>query len=406
MTRSQDHAPPADPGGFRNRPFVSLWVTIFLGFSQYHLLQPIVPLLVVALGGDAALVGLTALAFSVPSILVRPILGRAVDRRSGRIVLGLGSTILGLTAAIYAIPTILAIFVGRFAQGIGWAALNTGGYSLLARLAPADRRGEASGYYAVAPAVAQLLMPGLGIFLYLSIGALVPLAISTAAALIGLTIIWRSGMNTPPPRPPDRPPTGAAGGLTERSSILPMALEAVNAGTQSIFTFMMPVIVLGRGINVESLALYYPAYGLVMVVARLLSPRMSDRMGREPTLVVGSIVALVAVTVGGLATTLPLVIAAGCTAAVSGALLTPTLSAWTIDRAPRHRIGAAMATYSLGYQVGQGGGGVIWGFAIAAIGTQSPFALAGIVQIVLIALLMLRARLRGSGPHASDRPTA
>jgi MFS family permease len=382
-------AGPTARSAVLTRPFVTLWFAILLGFSQYHLLQPLVPLLVVDLGGDAALVGVMALAFGIPSILIRPVLGRFVDLHGDSVMVMIGTAILGAGAALYAIPALIGIAIGRVVQGTGWAALNTGGYSLLARMAPPDRRGEASGYYAVAPAVAQLVMPGLGILLYSATGAWLPLMFAVIATVAGLLVMATGPIPRAPALTTDKVKVSWRG-LTESSAFLPMALEAVNAATQSIFTFFMPVIVLGLSLPVEALTLYYPAYGLTMVVGRLLTPRVSDRVGRSPVLIAGVALALATLVIGASASSMFVLAFAGCLAAFSGALLTPTLSALTIDRASPGRIGAAVATYSLGYQIGLGIGGALWGFLIASLGVRSPFVAAAALQVLVIVFLAMR----------------
>ena len=384
-------SPIAEPR-LASSSFAGLWIWNFLGAAEFQILQPLVPLIVVERGGDAALVGLTALAFSLPSFAFRPVLGRAVDRRGARSVAMAGTVVLALIAAVYAIPAVVALFVARIVHGVGWAGFNTGGYSLLGRLAPPGRRGEASGYYSVAQAAAQLLMPGLGVWLYLSLGLPVALLIGSVAAVVALAVLWIARI----PEPPwgSASAASATGGLTERSALLPMTLEAVNAATQALFTFFMPVIVLALAIPVESLTVYYPAYGAVLVIGRMVAPRLSDAVGRIPTLVLGVAIALGALLVGAASTTFSGLLLGGCLAALSGAIVTPTHLALTIDRAPPNRMGAAMATFSLGYQVGFGVGGAAWGFLIAAMGPRSPFVVGALIEVAAIGLLVSRSRAK------------
>jgi predicted MFS family arabinose efflux permease len=169
-----------------------------------------------------------------------------------------------------------------------------------------------------------------------------------------------------------------------------MILESVHAATQSIFTFFMPVLVLASGVPVQALALYYPAYGVVAVTGRLFAPRLADRLGRDTTLIIGIALGLVALILGVLAPHFVVLAVAGCLAAGAGAILGPTLLALTIDRAPPSRIGAAVATYSMGYQIGAGFGGAVWGVMFATLGTASPFLAAAAVHVAVIGILWLR----------------
>ena len=50
-------------------------------------------------------------------------------------------------------------------RGLGWAGLSAAGYSLLALSAPAERRGEASGYYSGIQASGTILLPAVALWL-------------------------------------------------------------------------------------------------------------------------------------------------------------------------------------------------------------------------------------------------
>ena len=65
--------------------------------------------------------------------------------------------------------------------------------------------------------------------------------------------------------------------------------------------------------------------------------------------------------------------------------------ALAMDRADPERRGAAMATYSLGYQVGVGLGAAAWGAVIALWGFPAPFLLA-MLAMAGIGLLVVRER--------------
>jgi hypothetical protein len=74
-----------------DRRFITLCTVVFLGFSSFAVIGPVLPILVLELGGNAALVGLIVAIYRVPSVLVRPFLGRLVDTWNQRGVWLLGS---------------------------------------------------------------------------------------------------------------------------------------------------------------------------------------------------------------------------------------------------------------------------------------------------------------------------
>jgi predicted MFS family arabinose efflux permease len=61
-----------------------------------------------------------------------------------------------------------------------------------------------------------------------------------------------------------------------------------------------------------------------------------------------------------------------------------------MERAPRERLGAAMATYTLGFQIGSGLGAAVWGFLLVPLGFANVFLVAAGVQIVLFVVSLTR----------------
>jgi MFS family permease len=133
-------------------------------------------------------------------------------------------------------------------------------------------------------------------------------------------------------------------------------------------------------------------FGTIVLCAHLTLGRVSDRFGRWPAIVSGCLIAICGLAVVVLAPGLPGLIVAGSLYGIATALITSTVSAVTMETAPPERTGSAMATYSVGYQLGSSIGGAAWGTLIAIAGYPWPF-IGGAVMIG-IALLLGIFRLR------------
>jgi MFS family permease len=161
---------------------------------------------------------------------------------------------------------------------------------------------------------------------------------------------------------------------------------------QTIFTVFAPLYVVGIGVPVESLAIYYPAYGLIMMVSQIFSGRVSDRVGRGNATRIGCVIAAAGLSIaafgGGLAT----FTVGAATYAIAGSLVIPTMSAMAMDRAPAGRLGSAMATYSIGYQFATGASSLAWGAIIASAGFAAALLSAIGFQFVTFLLTLKYAR--------------
>lgn len=381
------------------RAFLALLVVGFAGFASQFIIQPVLPLLVVARGGDATLVGLIVAAFSLPSVVFRPWMGRLVDEWSTRNVLSSGLVTIAASSVAYLLPTFIALFAVRIVHGTAWAAYNTGGHALVGRLAPPSRRGEASGVYNLMPGLAQVTMPAIGLALLAAFGFDAPFFAAAGLAAAGLVAVpivvaHRGALARPEVQPSSR-------SLLERGAVLPMVIEILFSATWSLFLIFPPLFAQDRGLPVEQLTLYYPAVGITLVVARAVLARLSDRIGRRPVLIGGTAMSIAALAVAALANDVMVLAAAGMLWALAASVTSPTAMALAMDRAESGRMGAAMATYSLGFQLGLGGGAAAFGAAIAAVGFSNTFLLAIAVEVALVALLVYaRQALGGAPPRA------
>src|SRR3989338_9609138 len=129
------------------------------------MLTPTFPLYVTHLGGSPFEVGLVLASFAVTSLLLRPLIGTWADHWNEAGVLVSGLLFQGASILLCLIPGVEATILANGFRGIGWAALNTGGYSLLALSAPTERRGEASGYYTGVQGSATILFPAVALWL-------------------------------------------------------------------------------------------------------------------------------------------------------------------------------------------------------------------------------------------------
>lgn len=367
----------------------------FLGFGFEHVLRPVIPLIVLDRGGDAVVVGLFAAVHALPSVLFRPMIGRLVDGRWHGRLMRVGTLIAGIAPAGVLIPALAPLAVVRFVQGTAWAVTSVTQHALMAKLAPAHRRGEASGYFMAMPALASLVAPGVGVALYTTTGEVGPVIGASALGVAAFVIASRI-------RVPGEDDSGRFGrippvrgsAILERSALPATVMVTTFMSAQALFVVFPPVFAAEVGAPVESLVLYYPVYGLVMVISQLIVGRLSDQLGRGRTIRIGCVIAMGGLTVAALGSGMTgLVVGAGAYA-VAVSLVSPTLSAVTMDRAPEHRLGSAMATYSVGYQLATGASSLAWGGIVAGLGFGAAFGVGVALQVATVAISLRYVRSR------------
>ena len=371
-----------------SRSVLSVLVTALVGFGSYLFIQALLPLQISELGGNATLVGVILAAFSVSSVVIRPLLGRLTDAIGPRTILLLGVAILSVSAIGYLIPALGVMLLVRVVHGIGWAAFNTGALTSIATLAPSERRGEASGIYNLMPAIAQLAFPAVGIIVAERLGLQVAFGVSCGIALVGVIVIGTSPRMPPVVRPSSRPV------LFDRAGILPMVLEFLNSTCLILVTAFPPLFAAQKGIHIEALAIYYALFGGTVVTVRLLASRFLDRVNRRMTISCAAVLGIAGLSVGALADSVALLTVSACLYGAATAVMSPSTMALAIDRARPGMIGAAMATYSLGIQFGLGVGAFAWGVLIDSFGFPSPYfaAIGAMVLLLVLTLTSTRGR--------------
>jgi predicted MFS family arabinose efflux permease len=342
------------------------------------------------------MVGIVLATFSLSSVVIRPLLGRLTDAIGPRTILLLGVMILSVSGMGYLIPSLVAMLLVRVLHGVGWAAFNTGALASIAHLAPAHRRGEASGVYNLMPGIAQLAFPAMGILVSERLGLGAAFAISCGIALVGVIVIGTSPRLPPVARPASRT------ALLDRAWMLPMALEFLNSMCLILVIAFPPLFATHKGIDVEELALYYPLYGGTVVAVRLLASRFLDRLNRTVTTSSAALIGMLGLGLGALAESVPTLTLAACLYGVATAVISPSTMALAIDRARSGTAGAAMATYSLGIQFGLGAGAFLWGVLIDAFGFPSPYLGAMVVMALFLALSLASGRGRPKPEPAPD----
>jgi MFS family permease len=381
------------------RAFGLLCLVGFLGSAHSSLLTPVLPLFIAEQGGSPFFVGVVVAAFSAPSVLIRPLLGRLVDSWSARAVLALSSLAMGLAGFGYLVYQAAVLLTVRAAHGVAWAGYNTGSNVLVARIVPAARRGEAVGYYVTAQGIAFAAVPAMALWLLGPIGFG---GVFVLTAVSGLAVAAAVLLMPAQPRAP-APPVGDGfwRSLVEPDALLPCALDFLTKLPYAATSVFVPLYATFRGIPVESLLIYFLANGLASLAVRGWLGGWSDRIGRGRTIALGASTSVVSLLIMSQATNIATLTLAGVLYGVGQAGAGPAVMALAIDRSRPERRGAAMATYSLAFQIGAGGGGLVWGSLIEAVGYPAMYLTAALAPLCGLLLLFRCWGATTVAPHGS-----
>ena len=379
------------------RTFLLLCSAQFLGYAQHAVLTPVLPLYVTYLGGSAFMVGLVLATFAATSVVVRPLVGHWADRWNEAGVMVSGLVFQGVSIFFCFIPFVGTTMLANGLRGIGWAGLNTGGYSLLALTAPESRRGEASGLYSGVQSASAILFPALALWLlHVSSGGFAAVFVASAlfsfagaalGAIMARSVPHAVARNTEPEE--TRQWWREIFHFIERDILLPsIILFWLNISLPSITNFS---VLYARDLGIVNFGTFFIALGVSSLLGRPLLGRLSDKFGRDRSIAAGFVLQLVALLLISTVANLFGMIVAGILYMMGNALGSSTTLALAVERADPRRRGKAMATFSVAYPLSYGVGSLITGGAVEVAGYTGMFLVLAAVQALGLGFALINA---------------
>ncbi|HSQ11875.1 MAG TPA: MFS transporter [Candidatus Deferrimicrobium sp.] len=367
------------------KTFILLCAVQLLGYAQHFMLAPVLPLFLTQLGAPPVVVGIVLACFAVTSVVVRPLVGHWADRWSEAGVMIAGLLFQAVSIFLCFIPFVPAAALANGLRGIGWAGLNTGGYSLLALISPEKKRGAASGLYSGVQSSAQIFFPPFALWLlYASFGGyrlvfVVTAIFSIAGALTG----WAMASSVPPPAKVHGTHKKTDWWreifhFVEPEIFLPsLLLLWLNLSLPALTNF---IILYAKELGIGNFAAYFVVIGATSMLGRPLLGRLSDRIGRARSIAAGFALQVIALILITIMSNLLGVIVCGAIYMLGNAIGSSTTLALAVERADPQRRGKQMATFSVAYPLSYGVGSLITGSAIDIAGYIGMFLLLAAIQ--------------------------
>lgn len=320
-------------------------------------------------------------AFGVSSFLARIPSGRWADWYGRRSMMLVGGALTAVTLAATAVTeSPLALTPIRLLNGFGMCLFTTAGMAMLADVLPASRRGDGMGWYGVFYTATNVYGPWLGVAVAGVIGLraffLLPALVTLGAVALATAI-----------REQPRPAASAPPRLINRSALLPGATFTALTIAYSVLPAFLALYTAGGDIG--RAGVFFFLMGIALMPARWIGGTLADRAGRAAVILPGLCLAAAGMIVLALTRNPVMLYGAALVFGAGFGFGHTGLTILTMDRAAPAERGAAMATFTLAWDVGTLGAFAL-GFVGDAIGLSVLFAAAGVLPLVAAAAFRVR----------------
>jgi MFS family permease len=386
--------------------FVALLAVNFLTFFGFHMMTPTLPLYARTLGTPDSLLGWVIASTTITAIVFRPLVGVALDHFGRKWLFLSGILLMGLTTlAIVFFPTFAALLVLRTLMGIVWAVANTSSSTVAADIIPRRRFGEGIGFYGLSASFAMALSPALALYVFYAQGIKPALLIGfgafMASLLIATTLRYHPGRSRGedgqttgvPSPPPTAVPAVTHRGIAaflETRALLPALLAfflLASFGAVQAFA-----AILAESRQIEGAPLFFLAFAGLMLIARPLFGRLTDRRGYRLPLLIGIAFAFVGLIALSLAGSLSSLLAAGMLLGIGFGAANPATQTMAVADVPFTRRGTATATYFVGFDAGIGVGAVVSGLLSNSLGYGPMFQIMALLPLATLLIFLLADR--------------
>ena len=381
-----------------------LCTTILLISLPFGVLMFMLPIIGRDMGATALEIGGLYSVFALVTVLLRPIVGRALDRFGRKPFLLAGLAIYSLANLLYAtVNGIGILYVARFAQGIGSSLTWLAAYAIVADLASESERGglfgqveEMSSRGGILGAVLILTLAG---FLGDAAGWRTSFYLFTAIGLLAVIVAWK---HVPETRIQSQTPLSAAqhDRLHTRSVLQAvltrpfLTLMGIVFLSASAYALTSPILMLYLrdhvADNIQSLALAFLPASLIYATLPSRLGALTDRWGRRlPMFVALAIAGGVSMMIPQLHTLWPLIVL-WAIESVCFSMVTPAEEALVSDLALKTDRGLAYGVYTAVAGLGAVVGPLLGGWLYGASGEASPFvANAGLLWLAALGVLLV-----------------
>ena len=296
--------------------------------------------------------GLIITLFTISAAISRPFSGKLSDTIGRKKVIYLGIICSFFVILIYPFSySVLFFLILRFLHGFSAGFAPTGATALLTDLIPEKSRGHAMGIWGTFISLGIGVGQTLGSWIYLSFGFTILFLIGALFSLIAFILVFWIKETLVNQQKFNFKLLRISWKDVFEPNVLPAAFVMLLSAMCSGMIFVLTPD-LSTYLGISNKGFFFGIYVIATILIRLLTSSLSDRIGREKTLLIGCFILVISMLLVGTSNSIVSYIFAAIIFGIATGITSPTMFAWTADLSHEDRRGVGAGTMFIALEFG------------------------------------------------------
>jgi MFS family permease len=296
--------------------------------------------------------GLIITLFTISAAISRPFSGKLADTIGRKKVIYLGIICSFFVMLIYPFScSVLFFLILRFLHGFSAGFAPTGATALLTDLIPEKSRGHAMGIWGTFISLGIGVGQTLGSWIYLSFGFTILFLIGALFSLIAFILVFWIKETLVNQQKFNFKLLRISWKDVFEPNVLPAAFVMLLSAMCSGMIFVLTPD-LSTYLGISNKGFFFGIYVIATILIRLLTSSLSDRIGREKTLLIGCFILVISMLLVGTSNSIVSYIIAAIIFGIATGITSPTMFAWTADLSHEDRRGVGAGTMFIALEFG------------------------------------------------------
>ena len=334
-----------------SKNFWLMCLAMFFFMTSFNLILPELNNYISILDG-ADKKGLIITLFTISAAISRPFSGKLADTIGRKKVIYLGIICSFLVLLIYPFSFSVFFFLTlRFLHGFSAGFAPTGATALLTDLIPEKSRGHAMGIWGTFISLGIGVGQTLGSWIYLSFGFTILFLIGALFSLIAFILVFWIKETLVNQQKFNFKLLRISWKDVFEPNVLPAAFIMLLSAMCSGMIFVLTPD-LSTYLGISNKGFFFGIYVIATILIRLLTSSLSDRIGREKTLLIGCFILVISMLLVGTSNSIVSFIFAAIIFGIATGITSPTMFAWTADLSHEDRRGVGAGTMFIALEFG------------------------------------------------------